>query len=221
MSQEPEQSGDRPRRKQQQRSIVTQQKLLDAAVDAFSENGFKGTSTRDIAERAGVHHPLITYHFRNKDQLWRAAADKIFRDFTSAMAESLEFNRGNGPKERMTALIRAYVNYASRQPALHNVLVQEASFPNPRLNWLIDTHLKPFFEETSAMIEELQQVGVAPAGNAKLLFNMIRLSSAGLLALGNELKESSGIDVDSAETLDEISDMIVNVFLPGEVGSTA
>jgi hypothetical protein len=137
------------------------------------------------------------------------------------MAESLEFNRGNGPKERMTALIRAYVNYASRQPALHNVLVQEASFPNPRLNWLIDTHLKPFFEETSAMIEELQQVGVAPAGNAKLLFNMIRLSSAGLLALGNELKESSGIDVDSAETLDEISDMIVNVFLPGEVGSTA
>jgi AcrR family transcriptional regulator len=221
VSQEPEQSGDRPRRKQQQRSIVTQQKLLDAAVDAFSENGFKGTSTRDIAERAGVHHPLITYHFRNKDQLWRAAADKIFRDFTSAMAESLEFNRGNGPKERMTALIRAYVNYASRQPALHNVLVQEASFPNPRLNWLIDTHLKPFFEETSAMIEELQQVGVAPAGNAKLLFNMIRLSSAGLLALGNELKESSGIDVDSAETLDEISDMIVNVFLPGEVGSTA
>lgn len=221
MSQEPEQSGDRPRRKQQQRSIVTQRKLLDAAVDAFSENGFKGTSTRDIAERAGVHHPLITYHFKNKDQLWRAAADKIFRDFGSAMAESLELNSGNGPKERMAALIRAYVNYASNQPALHNVLMQEASFPNPRLDWLIDTHLRPFFETTFAMIEDLQQIGVAPAGNAKLLFNMIRLSSAGLLALGNELKASSGIDVDSAETLDEISDMIVNVFLPGEVRSTA
>ena len=50
-------------RKQQQRSIVTQHKLLDAAIAAFSENGFKGTSTRDIADRAGVHHPLITYHF--------------------------------------------------------------------------------------------------------------------------------------------------------------
>lgn len=219
--QEPEQSGNRPRRKQQQRSIVTQRKLLDAAVDAFSENGFKGTSTRDIAERAGVHHPLITYHFKNKDQLWRAAVDRIFRDFGSAMAESLEFNRDNDPKERMAALIRAYVNYASGQPALHNILVQEASFPNPRLDWLIDTHLKPFFEATFAMIEELQQIGVAPAGNAKLLFNMIRLSSAGLLALGNELIASSGIDVGSAKTLDEISDMIVNVFLPGEVRSTA
>jgi len=221
VSREPEQSGDRPRRKQQQRSIVTQRKLLDAAVDAFSENGFKGTSTRDIAERAGVHHPLITYHFKNKDQLWRAAADKIFRDFGSAMAESLELNSGSGPKERMAALIRAYVSYASSQPALHNVLVQEASFPNPRLDWLIDTHLKPFFDATFAMIEDLQQIGVAPEGNARLLFNMIRLSSAGLLALGNELKASSGIDVDSAETLDEISDMIVNVFLPGEVRSTA
>jgi len=43
---------EQPARKQQQRSVVTQQKLLDAAIEAFSENGFKGTSTRDIAERA-------------------------------------------------------------------------------------------------------------------------------------------------------------------------
>lgn len=60
----------RPARKQQKRSIQTRQKLLDAALEAFSENGFKGTSTRDIAERAGVHHPLITYHFKNKEELW-------------------------------------------------------------------------------------------------------------------------------------------------------
>ena len=39
---------------------------------------------------------------------------------------------------------------------------------------------------------ELQQLGIAPPGNPKLLFNMIRLSSGGLLALGNELKGSSG-----------------------------
>ncbi len=68
-----------PARKQQQRSLVTQKKLLEAAIEAFSENGFKGTSTRDIAERAGVHHPLITYHFKNKDLLWRAAAQRVFR----------------------------------------------------------------------------------------------------------------------------------------------
>ena len=44
---------------------------------------------------------------------------------------------------------------------------------------------------------------------------MIRLSSGGLLALGNELSASSDIDINSEETLDEIAEMIVTVFLPG------
>jgi len=221
VSEETVRNGKRPARKQQRRSIVTQHKLLDAAIEAFSENGFKGTSTRDIAERAGVHHPLITYHFKNKDQLWRAAADKVFSEFRTSLGTSLANSETDCPKERMASLIRAYVYYAKKQPALHRVLVQEASCPNPRLDWLIETHLKPFFEATFVMIEDLQRIGVAPAGNARLLFNMIRLASGGLLAIGNELKASSGIDVDSTDTLDEISDMIVQVFLPGEAQATA
>jgi len=216
VSEETSEAADRPARKQQQRSVVTQQKLLDAAIEAFSENGFKGTSTRDIAERAGVHHPLITYHFKNKDRLWRAAADKIFRDFGQSLVASLQDHQDECPKQRMASMIRAYVYYARSQPALHKVMVQEASYPNPRLDWLIETHLAPLFDATFVMLEELQRAGVAVQGNPKLLFNMIRLSSGGLLALANELKTSSGLDVESDETLDEISDMIVSIFLPGE-----
>ncbi len=200
---------------------MTQHKLHDAAIQAFSENGFKGTSTRDIAERAGVHHPLITYHFKNKDKLWRAAADRVFRDFRRSLAASLEDHRDEDPKRRFASLVRAYVHYAKSQPALHKVMVQEASYPNPRLDWLIEEHLKPFFDATFELLEELQAIGVAPAGNPKLLFTMIRLSSGGLLALGNELKESSDIDIDKDETLDEIADMIIDVFLPGEVRQDA
>lgn len=208
---------EKPERKQQQRSVVTQQKLLDAAIEAFSENGFKGTSTRDIAERAGVHHPLITYHFKNKDQLWRAAADHVFSAFTISLTKSLEEHRNLCPKTRMSALIRAYVSYAKNQPALHKVMIQEASYPSPRLEWLIDTHLKPLFEVTFRMIGKLQELGVTPAGSPALLFNMIRLSSGGLLALGNELNASSGIDIDDPETLEAISDMIIAIFLPGDM----
>ena len=200
---------------------MTQHKLLDAAIEAFSENGFKGTSTRDIAERAGVHHPLITYHFKNKDKLWRAAADKVFRDFRRSLAGSLEDHNNEDPKQRFASLIRAYVHYAKSQPALHKVMVQEASYPNPRLDWLIEEHLKPFFDATFALLAELQELGVAPSGDPKLLFNMIRLSSGGLLALGNELKASSGIDIEQDETLDDIADMIINVFLPGETRQEA
>lgn len=208
---------EQPARKQQSRSLVTQQKLLDAAVEAFSENGFKGTSTRDIAERAGVHHPLITYHFKNKDQLWRAAADHIFGVFTQSLAIAFQDSKDMNPKERMAEMIYAYVGYAKRQPALHKVMVQEASYANPRLDWLIEKHLKPLFESTFGLIKELQSLGVAPQGNPALLFNMIRLSSGGLLALGNELKASSDIDIDSPETLDEIAKLIISVFLPGDM----
>ncbi len=206
-----------PARKQQKRSAITQQKLLDAAIQAFSENGFKGTSTRDIAERAGVHHPLITYHFKNKDQLWRASADYVFSAFTKSLADSVQKHRQMCPKKRMSIMIRVYVNYAKDHPALHKVMVQEASYPNPRLDWLINTHLKPLFEVTFGMLKKLQEVGVAPSGNPALLFSMIRLSSGGLLALGNELKGSSGIDITDPETLDEIADMIIRVFLPGDM----
>lgn len=217
MSQEIALQPEQPARKQQQRSVVTQQKLLDAAIEAFSENGFKGTSTRDIAERAGVHHPLITYHFKNKEQLWRAAADYLFSAFTLSLSNAAEEHRSMCPKKRMSALIHVYVNYAKSHPALHKVMIQEASYPSERLDWLIDTHLKPLFEVTIGMIKKLQDSGVAPPGNPALLFSMIRLCSGGLLALGNELKRSSGIDIDDPETLNDMSEMIIAIFLPGDM----
>ena len=208
---------EKPPRKQQQRSIRTKQKLLNAALEAFSENGFKGTSTRNIADRAGVHHPLITYHFKNKDELWRAAADRIFTEFNAALAAAAQAQAGECPKARMSALIRAYVHYAAGQPALHKIMVQEASRPSQRLDWLIDTHIRPLFDAAVEEIKVLQELGVAPPGDTKLLFNMIRVSSGALLALSLEFKGTSGIDMYQPGRLDELANMIISVFLPGDI----
>lgn len=207
---------EKPVRKQQLRSLRTQQKLLDAALEAFSENGFKGTSTRDIAERAGVHHPLITYHFKNKEELWRASADRIFRQFNRAIIEAYESTANDCPRTRTAAVIRAYVNSAAAQPELHKVILQEASYPSARLDWLIETHLKPLFEAAVKDLKALQDQGVAVPGNPALLFNMIRVSAGGLLALSNELKGTSGLDMSTQSSIDSLADMIINVFLPND-----
>lgn len=207
---------DKPPRKQQQRSIQTKQKLLDAALEAFAENGFKGTSTRDIAERAGVHHPLITYHFTNKEELWRAAVDRIFTEFNAALLSAAQAQAGESPKVRMSAMIRAYVRYAASQPALHKVILHEASRPSRRLDWLIENHLRPLYKAAVEELEVLQKQGVAPSGDPALLFNLIRVSSGGLLALSLELKGTSGLDLEQPAQLDALADMIVQVFLPGE-----
>ena len=208
-------SAIKPGRKQQQRSVVTQHKLLDAATSAFSENGFKGTSTRDIADRAGVHHPLITYHFKNKNKLWQAAADRIFRDFNVSLVRSMAEVPEVDPKARAAMFVRVYVRYSYAHPALHKIILQEASYSSSRLTWLSQTHLKPMFELVVGHLRDLQALGISPPGNPALLYNMIRVSAGGLVALGNELKETSGIDLDSDGALDELADMIVQVFFPG------
>ena len=208
---------EKPARKQQHRSVVTQQKLLDAAIEAFSENGFKGTSTRDIADRAGVHHPLITYHFKNKDQLWRASADKIFREFNISIVKAMAEVPETDPKVRAETFVRTYVNFSRTRPALHKVIMQEASYPSDRLDWLIETHLRPMFDEVHKALTELQRLGIAPPGSAALLFNMIRVSAGGLLALKLELKGTSNIDLDNDAEIDELANMIIRVFFPGNM----
>jgi len=209
-------SPERTPRKTQQRSLRTKQKLLDAALEAFSESGFKGTSTRDIAARAGVHHPLITYHFSNKDRLWRSAVKYVFRDFVVELQRAQQNHAGDCPKARFSAMIRIYVHYAARHPALHKIVLQESSYPSDRLKWLSDNFLNPLADAAARYIGELQENGVTPHGDPLLIYNMIRVSSGTLIALGLELKNTSNIDLEDPETLDKLSDLIVRIFLPGE-----
>lgn len=203
-------------RKQQERSLRTQQRLLEAAIAAFSETGFKATSTRNIAQRAGVHHPLIAYHFKSKDALWRAAAGHVFGQLEERLAETAAANTNASPKARMAALIRSYAHYASQQPALHRMLVLEAGHGGPRLDWLVATYLRPLVTAMTTDIRELQKQRVAAHGHAALLVNMIRLIAAGLPALRYEVKKSSNVDLQSIAGIDAMAELVVSVFLPGE-----
>jgi TetR/AcrR family transcriptional regulator len=213
-------SPGRPPRKQQRRSLRTKQKLLNAALEAFSENGFKGTSTRDIAARAGVHHPLITYHFSNKERLWRAAVKYVFQNFIEALQHAREEHARDCPKTRFAVMIRIYVHYAASHPALHKIILQESSNPSSRLEWLSENYLKPLAQVASGYVAELQDKGVAPRGDPALIYNMIRVSSGGLIALALELKSSCGINIDTEENLDKLADLIIRVFLPGDLAES-
>ena len=163
-----------------------------------------------------MHHPLITYHFKNKEQLWQAAADKVFKKFGAQLAQAVQECRDCDAKARFVSYIRAIVRHSHEEPAVHQIIVQESSYPNPRMDWLVETHLHPFFEATVEHIQTLQKIGVAPKGNPAMLYHMIRLSSTGMLAIRHMLHGTSSIDLDSAETRDELVEMIVHVFLPGE-----
>lgn len=207
---------EKPSRKQQQRSLITQQRLLDAAVEVFAEIGYKATSTRNIAQRASVHHPLIAYHFRSKEELWRAAAERIFGQLQAALEDAMENTVDGSRKSRMAALIQAYVTYATRQPAMHRFIVVESARPSPRLDWLVRRYLRPFIVAAVDDMRHLQQSGVAPRGNPALLVNMIRILACGLPALIQEMKQSSNLDLSATANMNALADLIVDLFLPGD-----
>lgn len=48
--------------------------LIDAATELFGQKGFAGTSTRELAAKAGVNIASIAYHFGSKNGLRRACA---------------------------------------------------------------------------------------------------------------------------------------------------
>jgi AcrR family transcriptional regulator len=50
----------------------TREKILDVALDLFTDQGFDGTSMREIAERLGISKPAIYYHFASKEEILMA-----------------------------------------------------------------------------------------------------------------------------------------------------
>src|SRR2546429_8767482 len=58
------------------RGADTRALVLDAARDELAERGYTGTTTRSIAERAGVQLSLVHYHFGGKRQLLVAVLDR-------------------------------------------------------------------------------------------------------------------------------------------------
>lgn len=55
----------------------TNRHIINAAIELFGERGFEAASMRDIARRADVAAPLLSYHFANKEGLYLACADRI------------------------------------------------------------------------------------------------------------------------------------------------
>jgi AcrR family transcriptional regulator len=48
------------------------EQILQAAVDLFSQHGFKGTTTKEIARASGVSEAMVFRHFATKDALYDA-----------------------------------------------------------------------------------------------------------------------------------------------------
>ena len=59
--------------------------IIKAATRLFASQGFDGTTTKAISDKAGVTEPLLYYHFSGKDEIYTSILDSIFSDYFKQM----------------------------------------------------------------------------------------------------------------------------------------
>ena len=81
--------------------------ILDAALIEFASSGYEGTSTEDIARRAGISQPYLFRLFGTKKELFIATATRCFRETLEVFQRAAEGLRG---EEALKAMGKAYVD---------------------------------------------------------------------------------------------------------------
>jgi AcrR family transcriptional regulator len=101
----------------------TEQKIKEAARKVFMEKGFDGTTTRDIAEVAGINQALTNYYFRSKEKLFQLIFDDIYREYFqeifSIMAQPLDL------RTKIPLLLEAHFDLFDQNPDLPLFLLSE------------------------------------------------------------------------------------------------
>jgi AcrR family transcriptional regulator len=194
---------ERPRKRaEQQRSIATRASILDAAIEEFAERGFEGASIRAIADRLGLQHPLITYHYRSKDSLWRAAAEhafaKIRTEWDISAPEGSDFSPLAQLRQEYTTLFRYTVGF----PEFHRFMRQETLTNNPRLKWVAETVLAPLLGRLLPQIAAAQQQGLLPTVDPILFHYMMVSLTATLSEFGPEMQVTSGLSSEDPKVVE-------------------
>jgi len=80
--------------------------VLEAALVEFAETGYAGTSTEDIARRAGISQPYLFRLFGTKKELYIASVSRCFRETLELFQRAAEGLRG---EDALKAIGAAYV----------------------------------------------------------------------------------------------------------------
>jgi TetR/AcrR family transcriptional regulator len=140
------------------RSAETRDRILDAAVREFSENGLAGARTEQIAAAAGVNKALLYYYYESKDKLYAAALEMVsarVRDRSMAV-----FLRDASPGERM---LRAALDHFDRiltQREFQSLMQQEMMRLHRGEEGQLPILVKRVFGPLYAMLQSMVREGV-------------------------------------------------------------
>ncbi|MCX4718700.1 TetR/AcrR family transcriptional regulator [Streptomyces virginiae] len=106
-----------------QRERADRERLIVATARELAEQqGWDAVTTRRLAERIEYSQPVLYSHFRGKREIIGAVALEGAAEMAAALRAATSV--ADGPHARVTALARAYLDFAEGNPAVYDAMFQ-------------------------------------------------------------------------------------------------
>lgn len=183
--------------------LDTRDRIARAALGVFAAQGYDGTTTREIADAAGVNLGLLQYHFGGKEKLWRAAVDLAFAELQTGLASVLADDAIASDDERLRWLIREHVRFVSQHPEFVRIMHDVGKRPGPRTEWLVETHVAPLYRGIVELVARSGRSLRLPHDVPPIHFHYVFAGAVGLIFhQSEECRLLAGIDPFEPEHVD-------------------
>ncbi len=153
-------------------SEQTRARLMEAAREVFSEQGFQGATVREICRRAEANVAAVNYHFGSKDGLLAQALHfESLRTLQTTIAALDEL-----PETRLRLFLRDFMrmlldeNSASSQC---KIMARELADPTPALDKIVREALAPLLEFLGNLVREIVGDKVGEAELRRCVYSII------------------------------------------------
>ncbi|RPK93743.1 MULTISPECIES: TetR/AcrR family transcriptional regulator [Streptomyces] len=96
--------------------------IVATARELAEQQGWEAVTTRRLAERIEYSQPVLYSHFRGKREIIGAVALEGAAEMATALRAATSAT--DGPRARVAALARAYLEFAARNPAVYDAMFQ-------------------------------------------------------------------------------------------------
>lgn len=157
-------------------------RLVQHALALLAEDGLESLSLRRIARRAGVSHGAPLRHFAGYGDLLAEVAAVGFRMLSETIEKSAAgLPPGAGPRERLRAGSRAYVESAVANPALFALMFRPEALDERNASYL--RHGSVAFEHLVTLVRSAQDAGWHAARDTRALAASLWAAMHGLASL--------------------------------------
>ncbi len=136
--------------------MASQDRILEAARGEFAEHGY-AARLQDIAERAGLTHPTLLYHFGSKERLYAAVIEQAMLDW--AAMTSLAVSAAPPGFDRLAALVDAGLEFFATHHDFVVIWRREAIEGGGRLEDAMAEHMRPFLDRAVGFLEREVEAG--------------------------------------------------------------